>query len=355
MPPERLFGAAPPRRILVVKLSSFGDIVLATPALRALRRAFPAADLRIAVERRWLAVAGACDDVDGVFESPSSARLTLHEAWTIRRALSADRRAHGDYDLALDLQGTRRSAAWTYLSGATVKAGRGGRRPGWQLSMPIDRTRHAVRANADLCERVGVAATDLAPSLRTSPADEAKLDAILDSQRLPRRGFVLLNPLSRWPTKGWSTAKAAELAARVAKRSGEAAIVAGGPDEAGAALDIVRRAPGSAVSLAGLLSLGVALCLYRRARLMVSCDSGPMHAAAALGTPVVALFGPTLPEHSGPWGKGHRVVQAMRPPDHHAYRREDGARYMEALAVDPVAEAVFDALHATPQRAASVR
>jgi ADP-heptose:LPS heptosyltransferase len=221
--------------------------------------------------------------------------------------------------------------------------------------LPIDRTKHAVRNVAEACERIGVAASDLGPSLHTSSADEASLDAILARERLPQRGFVLLNPLSRWPTKGWAPARAAELAARVAMHTGERVVVTGGTDEADGAADIARRAHASAVSLAGRLSLGEALCLFARARLMITCDSGPMHAAAALGTPVVALFGPTLPEHTGPWGKGHRVVQAMRPPDHHAYRRDDGARYMDALAVDPVADAVFDALRAMPKRPASVR
>jgi ADP-heptose:LPS heptosyltransferase len=106
-------------------------------------------------------------------------------------------------------------------------------------------------------------------------------------------------------------------------------------------------------SLAGRLALGEALCLIRRARLMVSCDSGPMHAAAALGTPVVALFGPTLPEYTGPWGARHRVVQASRPRDHHAFRSDRGRRHMEALGVQAVAAAVQEALHADAATAAT--
>ncbi|MCC6378713.1 MAG: glycosyltransferase family 9 protein [Burkholderiales bacterium] len=352
MPPERWTRAAPPRRILVVKLSSFGDIVLATTALRAMRRAFPETDLRLAVERRWVPVATACPDVDGVFESPARSGSPIREACAIHRQLAVDRRANGPFDLALDLQGLRRSCGWVYLSGARMKAGHGHTRPGWAFSVPPDRTRHAVRVIASTCERLGVAAADLSPSLRTSAADETRLDAILDHERLPRRDFVLLNPISRWASKSWPVAKAASLASRIATHTGERMIVTGGPEEAGLAASIVRIAPEHAVSLAGRLSLGEALCLFGRARLMVSCDSGPMHAAAALGTPVVALFGPTLPEHTGPWGDGHRVVQAMKPPDHHAYRRADGAGYMDAIGVDPVAQAVLESLRAHPARAA---
>ena len=115
----------------------------------------------------------------------------------------------------------------------------------------------------------------------------------------------------------------------------------------------MRRSAACAISLAGRLTLAEALCLFRRARLMISCDSGPMHAAAALGTPVVALFGPTLPERTGPWGSEHVVLQAERPPEHHAYRSDDARRYISALTVDAMMAGVQRALartHASPSR-----
>ena len=351
--PDRYLVGPPPDRILVVKLSSFGDVVLATASLRALRRAFPAADIRVAVERRWAPALAGSPDVNGLLEASSQGPLTPGHLRDVHRTLAAERRRAGPFDLALDLQGTRRSAAWIYLSGAKVKAGRGSPRPGWRLSLPLDRARHAVRGHAEVCERLGLSASDLGPALHTSARDEARVEAILGEAGLPPHGFVLLNPFSAWPSKGWSEAKAAELATRVASRTGERVVVTGGSAEALRAAAVVRLArPGSVLSLAGRLSLGEALCLYRRARLMISCDSGPMHAAAALGTKVVAIFGPTLPEHTGPWGDGHAVVQALRPPDHHAYRRGDAGRYMDALSMDAVAAAVLDALRATSKRAA---
>jgi len=122
-------------------------------------------------------------------------------------------------------------------------------------------------------------------------------------------------------------------------------IITGGLDEVEQSLVLTQllRA-GTAISLVGRLTLGQALCLYQRARLMVTGDSGPMHAAAALGTRIVALFGPTLPERTGPWGRDHIVIQKARPPSHYAYRSDRNRKYMRAIEVETVYEAVRSAL-----------
>ena len=341
-----------PRRILAVKLSSFGDVVHVTPCLRALRHAFPDADIRVAIERRWADVLRALPYVDGLIEASSRTRVTPSYLLEIRRALAASG-GPGRFDLAIDFQGTRRSAAWIYASGARVKAGRGWPRPLWRAALRPDLSRHAIEVCADVCGRVATPVRDLSPELRTTPADEERVARLLDEAAVPRDGFVLLNPFSRWDSKGLDVATAAEVAIRAAGLAGDRVVVTGGPDDAVRAADVVRRSAACAISLAGRLTLAEALCLFRRARLMISCDSGPMHAAAALGTPVVALFGPTLPERTGPWGSEHVVLQAERPPEHHAYRSDDARRYMSALTVDAMMAGVQRALartHASPSR-----
>jgi ADP-heptose:LPS heptosyltransferase len=346
-------GAPRPRRILAVKLSSLGDIVLVTASLRALRRAHPDADLRVAVESRFAPLLAACPWIDGVLEAPSRDVRGLRYLALVRARLAQARAGAGAFDLALDFQGTRRSAAWVYLSGARVRAGRGGWRPGWRATVAADHGKHAVRGYADVCALAGIAADDLDPALQTSARDDASLQAILARMGLPARGFALLNTASGWASKSWDASRAAGLASRVADATGRALLVTGGEDERAYAERVAALArPGAAVPLAGGLTLGEALCLYRRARLMITCDSGPMHAAAALGTPVVALFGPTHPEHTGPRGPGHVVLQASRPRDHHAYRRDADASHMRALDLDRVADAVLAALRAAPARVA---
>lgn len=330
--------AAAPVRILVVKLSSFGDIVHVTGALRALRRALPQAELTLAVESCWADVVRNNPNLNALMES-SSRELSIAYVAEVRRHLSKERR----FDIAIDFQGTRRSATWIYLSGARFKMGRGVFRPGWRFSVETDRTRHAVVICAEVCERAGVPVDNLDPEIYTSCAEERRLDEFLDAERIPRAGFVLVNPFSRWVSKSWPEESAAAFIDRFRQCFDDHLILTGGSGDRKRAESLLRLLPPATIhSLVGRLPLAQALCLFRRARLMVSCDSGPMHAAAAFGVPVVALFGPTHPEHTGPWGPNHCVIQARRPPEHHAYRRDTEACYMRALNSD----AVFDAVAA---------
>lgn len=336
--------SSPPRRILAVKLSSFGDIIHVTPCIRALRQAFPQAGIILAVESRWADVVRRNAHLNRLIECSSQLQLTPSYLWQVRRLLSKA----GPFDLAIDFQGTRRSAAWVYLSRARIKAGRGHPRPGWKSAVNPDNTQHAVKVCAGICTGLGVPVASLNPEIFLDEDEERTLDAILKAAGLPATGFVILNPFSRWPSKDWPETQAAGVADRISRELGALVVVSGGAEDRQRAEALIRMTTGgNAVSLAGALTLGQALCLYRRARLMISCDSGPMHAAAALNVPVVALFGPTHPERTGPWGEAHRILQASRPLQHHAYRTAEGSRHMQALDSDAIFEAAKELLAVT--------
>jgi heptosyltransferase I len=328
-------------RILAVKLSSFGDIIHATGAFRALRNWFPQAEIVLAVEQRWADVVRYNPNLNSLIESSSCDQVSLPYLAEIRRRLSKER----GFDLAIDFQGNRRSAAWIYLSGARVKVGRGRYRPGWQLAMQPDPKRHAVEVCADICRGAGIFSDNFDPEIHTSPEEERSLDAFLDAEGIAPSGFVLVNPFSRWNSKSWPDRNVAEFIQRLAQSFDHAMILTGGVEDRARSERILHSLSCEKVtSLAGRLSLGQALCLYRRARLMVSCDSGPMHAAAAFGVPVVALFGPTFPERTGPWGPNHRVLQAARPAKHSAYRTDFAGTYIRALDTSTVFAAVAEEL-----------
>ena len=335
-----------PARVLIVKLSSLGDVIHATGMLRAIRRALPLARIALAVESRWRDVVRHDPNVDLLVESSPRDGLSLSYLAEIRRGLAA----HGPCDIAVDLQGNRRSAAWVYLSGARVKAGRGRFRPGWRRAVEPDLTRHAVTVCADICRSIGIDVGDPSPEIHTGAGDEERLDRGLSEEGIPADGYIVLNPFSRWPSKSWPLDTAAEVVRRLRAATRRPLVLSAGPEDRDRAAALqALLGPCPMPSLAGRLSLGEALCLFRRGRLMVSCDSGPMHAAAAFGVPTVAVFGPTHPERTGPWGPGHRVVQARRPPTHHAYRADPEATYMRLL--DPAA--ILDAILSELSRDAS--
>jgi ADP-heptose:LPS heptosyltransferase len=335
------------RRILVVKLSSLGDIVHVTPCLRALRRHFPSARIDMAVGACHADLVRQDPNLDGLIESEPRRLGWLARARATRRSLRPYRGT--GYDLAIDYQGALRSALHVYLSGARVRAGRGGFRPGWQCVVRPDLRLHAVEVCAGITRALGVPITDLTPEVFLCPHADASLATLLAQAGLPGEGFLLVNPFSRWHSKEWPLDRFAELIRRLTADAKVPVAVSGAAErvaDASALLELLG--PGRAVSLVGRLSLAEAMCLYRRAAVMVTGDSGPMHVAAAQGTRLVALFGPTHPERTGPWGAGHCVIQKSRPARHHAYREDADRTHIGAIEVGTVYRALVAALIEPP-------
>jgi ADP-heptose:LPS heptosyltransferase len=330
------------RRILLVRLTSFGDVVRISGLPSALRRACPEAEITIVTDQGLGALFEAAPDIDRLI---LSRRQRLPATWRQARAALRDFRRDGGFDLAIDLQGRPASAAWTYASGAAIKAGRGGFRPGWRFTQATDYHASDTAEGAAILERLGIPVPDPAPVLHTSAAAEAAIETVLGKAGMPAEGFLLVNPFSRWPTKAWPLDRYAALLPQLRQESDVPIAITAGASEAAEAKKLVEALPaGTAVSLAGRLDLAQLLALLRRARLVLTGDSGPMHAADALGTKVVALFGPTWPERAGPWRKDQTVIQRWRSPRYHAYRQPESAAGMAAISVDEVRAAVMAAL-----------
>jgi len=327
------------RRILVVRLSSLGDVVRATGCVTALRAACPSAELVVATGEPLAAVFRHDPAVDRLL----LAAPPLPPGRFVRDALRqlAPFRREGGFDLAVDLQGTGQSAIWTYASRARVKAGRGGWRPGWLFSVRPDLRVADVAESTRILQHLGVATERAVPRLSVSREAEESVSARLQSAGLPERGYLAVCPFSRWPAKAWPADRYAAALERLGARGIGPVVLTGSTEEAAQARALVDRLPpGTGVTLAGTLSLDELFVLLGRARGALTGDSGPMHAAAALGVSVVALFGPTWPERAGPEGDGHAVLQRMRLRRYHAYRRRTSVRAMEALGVEEVVDAV---------------
>jgi heptosyltransferase-1 len=284
-------------RILIVRLGALGDVVHAIPVAAALRRAFPAARID------WLVGAKHREILDLV--PVIDRRLAIDTSFF--GAIGELRRSR--YDVAIDLQGLIKSAVLARLSGASRVVGfdtgyareRAARLfyteafdPGRGGLYDARETRHVVDINLGLLSRLGITAP-----AREFPIEDVDTDAARRARTQTGGRYALLNPGAAWPNKRWPPARLAAIAESLRARHGLMSVVLWGPGEEGLAAEVVAAANGAAV-ISPKTSIGDLVALVRRAALMVSGDTGPTHIAAALGTPIVGIYGPTRPARNGP-------------------------------------------------------
>lgn len=311
-----------PRAIAVIKLSALGDVVHATPVVEALADAFPAARLVWVVERREAALLRDHPRLAEVVTIDTRAwrrtrtlRAALELARTLRdlrRRLRAQR-----FDVAMDLQGLVKSGAVTAATGAPVRIGFA---PGWSRERasglftnrhvtPPPSARHVVDQYLSLLQPLGVTATRAVFRLPAREAAEGRIEEFFTAAGLKRHGrVVVLNPGAGRPAKRWPVERFVELATRLGREAGARVLALWGPSEEEAARAIAQ-APGA--MLAPPTDLDELIAVTRRAGVLVAADTGPLHVAAALGTPCVGLYGPTSAVRNGPYGPGHRTVTAV--------------------------------------------
>ncbi len=302
-------------RILLVKLSSFGDVLHALPTLEALRDANPSAHLTWLVEAAYAPLLSGHPALDEVWVAP---RLRPGELWsgsnpaTLRRLVQQLRAR--PFDLVVDVQGLLKSAVWVALARSPRKVGYDRTRELSYLTLtervkPFDPEAHAVKRYLNLAHYLG------APLL-TSPRFRLGLDAAADiSALIPAatgRPLAVLHPGARWASKLWPAASWAHLAEWLRDQGFQVAVTGSRADQELVA-EITAQCRTPLINLAGSTSLAELAAILRKARLAVTTDTGVMHLAAALGTKVVALFGPTAPWRTGPFGSGHQVVRLGLP------------------------------------------
>ena len=341
--------------ILIVKTSAIGDVIHTLPALHCLRRQYPEARITWLVEEAAAAVVVGHPALDRVLvvgrkgwirEWRAGERLAAgRQAWHFLRELRDTR-----YDLLLDFQGLLKSGIWVALARARRKVGFGRGMDHAEMSYlflnervpAVSMEMHAVDRELHLLRAIGIECPEVRFELPLTAADHAAARDLLTAHGLgPDTPFVAINPLTTWSTKHWQATKFAQLADRLLA-AGMVVVFTGGPgDEPGvAAIQGLMQA--KAVNLAGRTSLKSLAALYAKARVVVSTDTGPMHVAAAVGTPVVALFGPTAPWRTGPYGEGHRIIRLGLPcsPCLKKQCQYGTTACMTDIPVDEVAQAV---------------
>jgi heptosyltransferase-3 len=315
-------------RVLVVKLRHHGDVLLSSPVFQVLRNRAPGAEIDALVyddTRDMLAGHPAIAQVHGVDRAWKRRPIAIQarQEAGLLRMLAARK-----YQLIVHLTDHWRGAWLAQLLRPrwSVAPARDSRFWAWSFShrypLPKGRPRHTVELNLDALRRLGIYPEEEEKRLVLVPGEAAtqRVDELLARHGLAGGGFIQVHPTSRWLFKTWTEARNAELL-RSLVRDGHRVVLTGAPDPrekaiAGRILQAagVSGAAGTGIAdLTGQLSLREMGALSARARLFFGVDSAPMHIAAAMGTPVVALFGPSGEHEWGPWKVANRIVTSAHP------------------------------------------
>jgi len=288
------------KRILVLKLRAIGDVLLSTIVLRNIRIAFPDARIEFLTEPPAIPVAKIQPDVDEV--------VVFNTQTTSGWGLIRDIRSRG-YDLIFDLFGNPRSALVTRLSEAKYRVGYRFRGRAYAyniLTEPRGATVHNTQFNLDALEAAGIAIQDRSIYFPLALEDEAYVESFLKSERITLP-LIALGTSGSWYTKRWSLERFAALGETLGKFKARILLI-WGPGER-PDVDKVNALMGRTAIIPPPTTLTQLGALLKRCAFMVANDSGPMHICAAVGTPVLGIFGPTNPALQGPYGQKHMVVR----------------------------------------------
>jgi 3-deoxy-D-manno-octulosonic-acid transferase/heptosyltransferase-1 len=334
--------------ILIVKLSAIGDVIHTLPSLAALRKRYPDAHITWVVEEMASDLIMDHPHLNRVIISRRKswigdlrhgrARSTLEE---IKMFLSELRAQH--YDLVIDFHGLFKSAVIVLLSGGGRKLGYDSLQEGSGLfyseKIREDMGKHAVDRYLDFVRHLGVQVETPEFTLAIGPENENRVRELLAAGGIgPGDPFVAVSPRALWETKLWSDQKFAQLSERMIQELNLPVVFTGGKASDTEGIQSFMTQP--CVDLAGRTTLRDLACVFRKASLLVTTDSGPMHLAAAMETPVVALFGPTDPARTGPYGKRHTVIRMELPCSPCFFRTCDTKRCMREMTVEDVYQGV---------------
>jgi heptosyltransferase I len=325
-------------RFLLVRLGSMGDVIHAIPAASALRDTFPDARIDWAIDPKWSRLLEGNPDITEVI--PADRKSAGGLAATIGQMRDAQ------YTCAIDFQALYKSALLAFASGAPRRAGfqSSYAREGLASLLYTDclnpRGPHKVDHNLTLAEFAGARKSVPRFPIAIRAEDEEHAAQQLAAHSLA--DFYVLNPGGGWLSKCWPARRYGELHRTLATRFGWRGVVTFGPGEEGLAREVAEAA-GDSAPVSILLGLGPLMALMRRAKFVVSADTGPLHLAAALDVPVVGLFGPTDPARNGPYSNDASRHIVLRNPLNceTTYRRgKTHSPAMLSIEVPQVADAI---------------
>jgi heptosyltransferase-1 len=344
-----LESAPQPKRLLVVRLSAMGDVIHTLPAVSALRLAFPEALIGWVVEERWAELLCAktnpragkpgpgrpiADHVHTVKMKDWRHTMLSRRTWEEMAAARQELRAQ-HYDLAVDFQGAIRSAFVAHLSGAPVIYGFAQPRESMATLFYTRQVMaggiHIVEQNLSLAGAVAARSLHL-PNVELPHDEAAERECERRLTNLETTEYAILNPGAGWGAKQWPPERYGEVARGLAATAGLQSLINFGPSEESMARAAEMASGGAARALT--CSVAELIAWTRRARLFVGGDTGPLHLAAALGVPVVAIFGPTNPARNGPFATRSVVLRNPASRTSHTRRSAPDEAMLEISAKD---------------------
>jgi len=334
--------------ILIVKLSAIGDVIHTLPSLEALRTRYPESHITWLVEENAWKIIKDHPCLDDIIVSrrkrwikeifrPSTCLQTAGEVISFIKEIRGK-----EYDLVIDFQGLLKSGILTLLSGGKRRLGYDKTRELSYLFQnervpPCDPDLHAVERYLNLVAYLGAQVNGQGFFIPLSERDEANIKELLKDNGMDKtKRVIAVHPGSGWVTKLWEREKVARLCDRIIDELDASVIFTGDGKDRPMIEAISSRMRRMGVNTAGTLSLKELACLLSLVDLMVTTDTGPMHLASAMDTPVVAIFGPTAPWRTGPYGSGHTVVRSDIACSPCFKKRCETKRCMAEITVDNV-------------------
>lgn len=332
------------KEILIVRLSSIGDVVLGTPVARQLKRQHPDWRLTWVVQHKALA---------GIAHNPWLDHIEVLPYYGLRALGQVWRELRGRFDITIDLQCLSKSAFIALEVGSPVRLGREDcrewSRPAYTHRAPVSEShRYVSQHYLEQCLQFGVDMEDYVPELHPSAEDQALAARLFEEHGLRGgRPVVALIAFTAEPTRAWPVERFAEVGDRLAEEYGATCIIPGAKSELAAAEALAARMRRRPVILAGQTSLGEAAAVLQRCNLAIGADTGLTHYSFAVGTPVICLLGPS-PRQNGPTGETAITLAAPCPlrycRPHQRCPRGPGQPCMAEITVEQVMAAARELL-----------
>jgi len=289
---------------LIVNVNWLGDVLLSTAAIRAIKKANPETHVACMVVERCFEILEGNPYLDEIiiFDEKKSHKGLIKK---IRFIQELKRK---QFDIAFLFHRSFTRTLITFLAGIPQRVGYRTAKRAFLLTKKVEPAKneiHRLDYYLNIARSVGIKDDGRLYDLFISQSDQGFARSILESEGIKKEDFtVVINPGGNWEPKRWSKENFAKLSDRLIQELGAKIVICGAHKDIDLAKDIARKMQENPVILAGKTTLKQLGAVMKESDLVISADSGPMHIAAAVGANLIALFGPTSPEVTGPIGKG---------------------------------------------------